>query len=95
MFRLGIWPFGRVRRALKRFAGRVKNLEHAGDTLVTPPMPRGLYALMANSYWKIKARKNGVPLKRLPNPALGPGEYGTEGGNGPASGRDAGEKPGP
>jgi hypothetical protein len=71
-FRLGLYPFGRVRRALKAFALRISALEPAGVTLVSLPMPRRVYASMANSYWRLLAIKNGVPQKALYDPALGP-----------------------
>ncbi|MDR1312577.1 MAG: hypothetical protein LBQ12_02515 [Deltaproteobacteria bacterium] len=74
MFRRGLFPFGRIRRAVAAFAAKVGELEPAGLTGVSLPMPRRLYLFMANCYWKSLAIRNRVPLKSLRGPVEGPGE---------------------
>jgi hypothetical protein len=73
LFGAGVFPFGRLGRALMEFARKVSALEDAGETGVRLPVPRRLYVFMANTYWRALAWKNGVPRKSLYGPALPPG----------------------
>jgi hypothetical protein len=74
LFRLGLWPFGRLKRGLASFAGKVKVLANAGEAGLELPMPRRLYVFLANTYWRLLAARNMLPPGRLRGPVLGPGE---------------------
>jgi hypothetical protein len=78
LFRKRVFPFGRLRRALDLFAAKIGALEPAGITEVRLPLPRRLYVLIANAFWRVLALKGRVPLKRLYAPALGPDELSSD-----------------
>jgi hypothetical protein len=72
MIRKGLFPFGRIKRAVAAFAAKVGALEPSGLTAVSLSMPRRLNLFMANCYWKSLAIRNRVPLKILLGPPKGP-----------------------
>jgi hypothetical protein len=80
LFRLGFWPFGRLKRALRAFGKKTRNLEKTGDVFLNLPMPKGLYILMANSYWRLLAFRSRTPQKSLCGPALEPAEIASSAG---------------
>jgi hypothetical protein len=63
--RKGSWPFGKHMSALNKLAHNIKTLSVAPDFEAQPRMPRFMYNLGANLYFRNMARKNGLKGKDL------------------------------
>jgi hypothetical protein len=64
-FKKGSFPFGRHIKALKVLSANILSEASGPDVESKPSMPRFVYNLGANQYWKLLSKKNGLKTSDL------------------------------